>query len=85
MYSTGMLLTCAGIHAALLGDIVVFISSAASVGESFTAPRLAVIVPVWKHCPTRTNVRLCPTKLWVRNTPFIRLLDETFEHKNRIL
>lgn len=68
-----MLLTCAGTHAALLGDIVVLVSSAASVGESFTAPRLAVVVPVSKHGPTRTGVRLCLTKLWVRNTAFIRL------------
>lgn len=81
-----MLLTCAGVHAALLGDVVVLISSAASVGESFTAPHLAVVVPVVKHRPTRTDVRLCPTKLWVskKHTVYQTVLDEMFYCRNRM-
>lgn len=58
-------LTCAGVHARLLGHVVVLVSSAASEDEAFAASCLAVKVPVWKRRATRTNLRLRPTLLWV--------------------
>lgn len=74
-------LTCAGVHAALLADVVVLVPSAASVGEAPAAPHLAVVVPVWKHGPAGAHVGLGPTTLWVRSM-YQTVLDEMFEWTN---
>lgn len=62
---SGTGLTCAGVHACLLGHVVVLVPSAAAVDEAFTASCLAVVVPVLKRRPTRPHLRLRPTTLWV--------------------
>lgn len=43
---TGTGLTCARVHARLLGPVVVLVPSAAAVDETFTPSGLAVVVPV---------------------------------------
>lgn len=51
-------LTCAGLHAALFGWVVVLVSSAASVYEHLTVSCLSVVVPVPQRCSAGTCFRL---------------------------
>lgn len=55
---TGARLTCAGSTAALFAVVVVFVSSAASIGELFTVTCRVVVEPARMCCSAGTHVRL---------------------------
>lgn len=56
-------LTCTGVFAVVLSDVVVLVSFAASVDEWLTGARLSVVVPVLQRRSAGTRSRLRPTAL----------------------